>query len=268
MISSNRFYRATDRQMDILELVYKFRFINRHQIQKYLNHKDARRINAWLKDLVEHRYLGRIYSRKLLENTKPAIYFLSHEGIGWVRANHYEDEPEKVKRFYQDKHASQRFINHCVALVDLILQYKEIDDRTNYEHLPSTSSELWYEEELKNIRPDAYIERSRGKSDKYYSFFLELFDYYIPMYALRYKIDKYIELRGETDSWDIFSSDFKSIQVRMVFTNQQKLNKLGKYIQQQLDDMYVEGITFALTTYKKVAEKGIGAEIWQEVGTE
>ncbi len=53
----------TGKQIEIIDLVYKFRFINRTQIQKILNHKDPRRINAWLKELVEYKYLGRIYSK-------------------------------------------------------------------------------------------------------------------------------------------------------------------------------------------------------------
>src|SRR5258708_39847145 len=100
---------------DILELVYKFRFINRKQIQKIFGYKDPKSVNVLLKELVKHNYLGRIYSNKLLENTKPAIYFLANEGIGWVRINYFEDHPERVKRFYRDKHASQRFIDHSIA---------------------------------------------------------------------------------------------------------------------------------------------------------
>ena len=90
MIRDDDSTRLTFEQMDVLELVYKFRFINRRQIQKILGHKHPRRINVWLKKLVENNYLGRIYSHKLLENTKPAIYYLNNEGISWVRANHYE----------------------------------------------------------------------------------------------------------------------------------------------------------------------------------
>ena len=43
----------TRRQEEILTLIYRFRFINRIQLQRYFNHKDARRINTWLRDLVK-----------------------------------------------------------------------------------------------------------------------------------------------------------------------------------------------------------------------
>ena len=52
MIITDDYIIPSDKQMDILELVYKFRFINRKQIQYLMGHKDARRINASLKDLL------------------------------------------------------------------------------------------------------------------------------------------------------------------------------------------------------------------------
>ena len=46
----------TPKQQEIPKLIYKFRFLNRIQIQTLLNHKDKRRINSWLKDLSEKEY--------------------------------------------------------------------------------------------------------------------------------------------------------------------------------------------------------------------
>ncbi len=268
MIITDDYIIPTDKQMDILEFVYKFRFINRKQIQYLMGHKDARRINAWLKDLVEYKYLGRIYSHKLLENTKPAIYFLANEGIGWVRVNHFEDEPHKVKRFYQDKHASERFINHCVALCDLYIKWRPLKFEKDERYLISTSTELWYDEELKNIRPDAHIEDDRGEGFK--TSFLDLIEPYVPMYAIRYKIDQYIEFRSNTDRWDVYCGYPKeAFIIRFILPNQGKLNRVKKYIQKRLNEIYdIEDLTFLLATHQKAMENGSTDEIWQEVKEE
>ena len=125
----------TTKQKEIIDLIYKFRFINRHQIQRLFNHKDARRINTWLRDLVDKQYLGRIYSHKLLENTKPAIYYLANNGIIFIRSakgEEYQTEYEQldfkhVKKFYEDKHASQIFIDHCIAIAEFYTQLKEAE---------------------------------------------------------------------------------------------------------------------------------------------
>ena len=45
----------TKKQLEILTLLYRFRFLNRSQIQKLLNHKKISRINIWLKDLADKK---------------------------------------------------------------------------------------------------------------------------------------------------------------------------------------------------------------------
>lgn len=258
----------TDEYHKILGLVYKFRFINSRQIQKIFGHKVPRRINPWLKELTEHKYLGRIYHRnKLLENTKPAIYYLDNQGIGWVRSNHFEDEPQKVKRFYQDKTASERFRNHCIAVCDLYVNgmppKKNEDD--GYHFSPLT--ELWENEELRNIRPDAHI--TIWVKNDITTYFLDLIESYVPMYAIKYKIDEYIELRSETDRWDVYSygDDFENVVIRFILPNQSKLNRVGKYIQERMNESYdIENMKFMLTTYKKAVEKGINDKsIWKVI---
>ena len=49
----------TKKQETILTLIFTFRFINSKQIQEFLQHKDHRRINSWLKDLTEKEYVER-----------------------------------------------------------------------------------------------------------------------------------------------------------------------------------------------------------------
>lgn len=267
-------YRPTDEQMEILELVYKFRFINRKQIQKAMGHKDPRRINAWLKDLVEHKYLGRIYSHKLLENTKPAIYYLDNQGIGWVRANYYEDRPERIKRFYQDKTASERFITHCTNLAEIYTQWipfktpaqrrKEKTEEVDEYHF-TTSTEMWYEEDVKAIRPDAHMEY--WHKETIHTNFLELIELYVPMYAIRYKIDQYIDFVSDTDRWDIYNGGGKYFIVKLIFPNQQKLNRIARYIQNKFNESYdVESLVFMLTTYEKTLAEGVeNKNIWKRI---
>ena len=41
----------TPKQLEIILLLYKFRFIKKNQFKTLLKHKDIRHINSWLKDL-------------------------------------------------------------------------------------------------------------------------------------------------------------------------------------------------------------------------
>jgi hypothetical protein len=64
----------TTKQQEILKLLYRFRFVDRIQVQAFLHHKDKGRVSAWLKDLREKQYIGWIYSTDFTEKAKPAIY--------------------------------------------------------------------------------------------------------------------------------------------------------------------------------------------------
>src|SRR5258708_20997867 len=76
----------TQQQQRILILLYRFRFLNRLHIQKFLHHKDKKTINVWLKDLKEKEYICRIYDDETFgENTKLAVYYIDIQGISFLK---------------------------------------------------------------------------------------------------------------------------------------------------------------------------------------
>lgn len=280
----------TNKQQEIINLVFKFRFINRKQIQTILNHKDAKRINVWLKDMVEKQYLGRIYSNKLLENTKPAIYYLKSNGILYVRYNmggnygadeDYEFEFKHIKKFYEDKNASETFINHSVTICDFYIQFKEYEKtkkNLTYEYATKTELMAQYQisddlEEIREYLPDVHIERIKETEKEYNSktFFLDLIDPHVPRYALRYKVKQYIKLFVSKDweyRFDGSDSKFPGI---LIFLPNEKVQKfLSKYIQKELDDTYedIDDMVFRLTTTHKALTIGVLKEIWEVITRE
>lgn len=304
----------TEKQKEIMDLVYKFRFINRRQIQKLFNHKDARRINTWLKDLVEKKYLGRIYSHKLLENTKPAIYFLNNNGIIWVRYEkgmEYGADTEQLdikylKKFYEDKHASESFISHCITIFEFFIQLKEAEKDANKDFIEKrkklkdydeeldkklnyyveTKTEMWIQKELhisskedfneiKQSIPDLYFEKFKypgggGKMESN-TYFIELFDPRVPKYGIKYRIKQYIKLKEEGKWKHTYTGmDGKFPIIILVFPHFRKMNSMVQYIRDQLERSYEsDGLIFLLTTYQK-AMTGIvdNPKIWQEIKEE
>ncbi len=260
----------TNKQQEIVDLVHKYRFANRIQIQRSLKHKDARRINAWLKELTDWGYLGRIYSNKLLENTKPAIYYLSTEGIAYLKEYKHFSINE-VKKFYEDKNRSQTFIDHCVFICELLTGLKTYDNEIRtYKIL--TKEQLIRNEHLKELKPDAYIVLYKKKTKKskaaeiYSRNFLDLFDPGIPRYAIRYRINQYIKYHEE-ESWKEYADNFPYII--LIFPTQQKQNQFVKFIKKELTEgLFTQGMTFLLTTYQKAKENGLTSGIWQEAREE
>lgn len=289
--------KITDKEKEILDLVFRFRFINRKQIQRLFNHKDPKRINVWLKDLVDKNFLGRIYSHKLLENTKPAIYYLNNNGIVWVKyekANEFGNDDEielkYIKKYYQDKKASTTYINHCVTLSEFYVQFKEQERKENegrkkpkLEYRFETKSEMWITRqrelygkdfnEVKNYIPDLYLEKFKdpeGNRMDSTTFFIELFDPKVPRYAIKYKIQQFVELKEEEKEWKYryAGMDNKFPLILLVFSNQPKLNGLVQFINDEIAYSYAnEGLCFYATTYQKAMTQTLlaGPKIWKEI---
>jgi len=247
------YYHLTNREKEIVELVYKFRFINRHQIQKILNHKDARRINAWLKILTQANFFGRIYSHKLLENTKPAIYYLSGVGIQYIKEIN-KLELRDVKKFYQDKNASQKFIDHCINISEFYTKMRAYERTTDNKYLLFTKTECYTNELLSELKPDLYITKTENK--KITRFFLDILDPHVPRYALRYRIKQYIEF------YDEWYEEEKFPYVLLVLPDQKKMRHLMKYAAKQDFD---EGLKFQFATIDNLLKEDVTKITWKGI---
>ncbi len=111
----------TLRQRLILMLLYAFRFINSKQIQEFLKHKDHRRINSWLKDLVNKGYIERDFKQVYGTLTKPAIYYLTTLGRKDIKEGHVYHSPHYLKKISRDNKSSKAFRIKCQIIADWYL---------------------------------------------------------------------------------------------------------------------------------------------------
>src|SRR5579864_1383619 len=111
----------TKKQHIILLLIYIFRFVNRKQIQEFLDHRDHRRINAWLKDLTTKQYIERDFKVVYGILTKPAVYNLTTKGRKYIKESFRYHMPVYLKRIARDKDASKAFRIKCQIIADWYL---------------------------------------------------------------------------------------------------------------------------------------------------
>ena len=71
------------RQVEILILLHRFRYLSRPQIQTMLGHKTWAKVIIWLNDLTDQHYIYRYYEPKLAG--KPAIYCLDKASVRYLR---------------------------------------------------------------------------------------------------------------------------------------------------------------------------------------
>jgi hypothetical protein len=166
--------KLTKKQQEILRLLYRFRFLNRIQIQAFLEHKDPKTINMWLRDLRAKGYVEWIYSTHFAEKTKPAIYYLGLNGVRYLRTvtRKSKDDgeivespaypPDELRKRYKEPTRSQTFIDRCVLIADCALAL-EHEDAVN--EAKGKKLHYYYQTEA-----DYLLERS------YYHFILDIDD--------------------------------------------------------------------------------------------
>jgi len=129
---------VTKKQRDIVDLLYSYRFLNRIQIQTFLKHKDYKTINLWLRDLLDKQYVGRIFSTDFAERTKPAIYYLSLNGIKHLKSMDFHSIEELAKR-YREPTRSQTYIDRCLLLADCAIALEQARNEDDCHKVGITS---------------------------------------------------------------------------------------------------------------------------------
>ncbi len=238
---------STNKQKQIIQLILQFRYLNSKQIQKLLNHKDPKTINTWLKDLTNNKYLGRDYTKTFGLNHIPAIYYLTVNGIRYLKKEGLINS-EYAKRLYGDKDKSDTFKNHHIFLANIFLQL----NLSIYTYV--SQSQLWEYEELKNLKIDAYIKKStKGLTKRY---FLNLFDKYSSNYLMEYVLKQYIKLHHSNKWKEVINSKYFP-EVLFILPNTQKLS-----ITRSLIKKLHPSFKISLTTEKQLETKGFTSDIW------
>lgn len=251
----------TSKQHEILKLLYKYRFLNRTQIQTILRHKDKRRITSWLKDLREKQYIAWHYnSNDFIARAKPATYYLSLNGIRYLRGLNVYPAQELRKR-YKEPTRTQDFIDQCLLIADscLLLQNKNTDELRYTCVLPSNyldpANEHHYLDELS---PHLLFSKQQGTVTTNY--LLENIPTTLPRYQLRKRLKDYVEYLA--DEWDEANGPSPIVlficpaTVDVLYVKR----RIKLLLSEQSD---VESIR--VTTIDKVRSLGVASMIWEEV---
>lgn len=224
--------KLTKKQQEILQLLYRFRFLNRIQIQALLGHKDRKTINLWLRDLKAKGYVEWIYSTHFAEKTKPAVYYLALNGVRYLRtlttkANGEDDEvdivplypPEELRKRYKEPTRSQTYIDRCILVADcaIALERQNTADETEGKKLryySQTEADYLLEWSYYHfvldiddepIHPNLIFCQDKlnkdGKEDQTIeSYILEVFDPTLPRYRMKKRLGDYVKLLDDEGS--------------------------------------------------------------------
>lgn len=231
----------TPKQQEILKLIYRYRFLDRIQIQTFLNHKNKKNINTWLKDLTDKQILGRHYTNTIKENTKPAIYYLIAKSKPFLTTDP-DINQDILKRLYRDKKSSEKLINHSVLLADYYFRQIKILDSRELQFL--TKTDLVGRDLLPPNLPDAYI--SIKDQNDINRCFLEIIDEGTPRFILRTKIQMYIEYCA-SNTWQA-STGYQMPDILLLCPNNTIKDFLHKHLARALEQDPDINIEFYLST--------------------
>ena len=245
----------TNKQQIILTLLLTFRFLNSKQIQQLLNHKDHRRINSWLKDMLEKEYLERDFKPIYGILTKPAVYFLTAKGRKHLKDSYAYYLPKYLKKISRDKDVSKGFRIKCqiigdwylmlfppeksksIPIVDTLLHV--LTSGKQAETIPLNTWQFFTPAIypsfilLEKIKPDAYVRRKTKEGITRSLLFV--LDAYVPRVMLQYFIKKIFATLDE-EYWE--TDDIDALHVYLLCPNNMVIIYLRRLLKSFLERYY------------------------------
>lgn len=144
--------RLNSKQIELLQILYKFRFATAELISAY-QEQSKQYTNIRLKILCEQGYVSKNYDSSYKINRRPATYYLLPDAIKLLKKD-ADLDPKGLHLLYYNRRAKQPFINHHTRLMRLCLKFEKLfgDDLDVY-----TSTELAEQKQLPTPRPDFFL---------------------------------------------------------------------------------------------------------------
>lgn len=270
------------RQKEILDLLYKYRFLNRIQIQAMLNQKDYKNTNLWLKDLRAKQYVEWIYSTHFAEKTKPAVYYLGINAIRHFRQNGLH--AEHILKYYRESGRSQAFISRCILLADACIAFQQANRAIDAVGRKAKKDDIWFNYETEAEYTDGGYYEFLNDTDIHphlcyakigydedfqevpvAGYIVEVFDPTLPRYSMRRRLKDYVQfLDGE--EWQTETEEDKPPIALFVCQTKADMIYCKRATKKLLEDTWeTENIHMRFATVESVKTQGFRARIWEEV---
>lgn len=246
----------TKQQLDILKLLYRFRFVNSRQVQLNLNQKNQRQARRALDALLRRQYIGRRYSAEDSLRGRYATYFLRSEGIRLLRGHQPGVSSRILHNIHKDQKASNKFARHQLGVGDCDLEFARLyGDRLEF----FTRSELADYDYLLSPPPDAFMRLREGAVIK--RFFLECYESNTPFSVLQQRVRAYLDYAGE-GVWED-ATDTKLPAVLAVCESKALQHKLLKAIRREFSYGSAATLPIYTTTKQLLGAASSHSAIWR-----
>lgn len=246
----------TNKQLEILLFLYRFRFLTTSQIQKLFHDKRPRVVQRLLKDLVQKRYIHSNYSRQVFaKNTKPAVFSLLPKSREILKDQSKCDIYE-LGRLYKERERTEFFIEHSLFIADLYLTFKSQASKKEPVYF-STKADLSGYTYFPSPAPDAFISIKEKEATRH--FFLFLIDENMSLSKIKARIKNFF-MYARTNNWEKGTGYQTEPQYLIICPNDYIKRRVYTYISNSIP---LE--SYYLTTKETIKQKGLTPDIWQKV---
>ena len=238
-------------QLEVLELLYRFRFGSNDLIARYFGKKDRSFVFKRLSILLEQDLIGKRFDSSYRIQGKPAAYYLTPAGARVLQERRKPDEDAiNIKAIYKDKTVKDDFVRHCL---DIFAIYNRLKAQYGDRLKLFTKANLNYErfDYFPHPLPDAYIRLRLDGEDK--QFFLDVYYDGQPFFAAVRKIKKYADY-AEGGEWEETGTELPKVLAVC------ESSSLQKRLQKRMVSLGDEELIFALTTKARLL--GEEARVW------
>lgn len=190
-------------QIEILGLLYKYRFGSRQLIAESLKVKAGSNIYEKLNVLIKHGFVAKRYDKSLRLQGLPAAYYLTPKGLKTLQsldAWNYITEAT-IRSSYRDKNISQSLINHTLD----VYSYTNMLAKTYPTLKVFTRRDMSRYSYFPNNPPDAFLSLKTGEETTPKRFFFDFMSDDTPRSVIAKRIAQYMQFFSDGE-WDATNS--------------------------------------------------------------
>lgn len=218
-------------QLEVLELLYRFRFGSSDLIAQSFGKTNGAFMYKRLKIMVEQGYIGKRFDSSYRIKGKPAAYYSLPTGVKALKATNEDADPKII---YKDKTVSEQFVGHSLGIFAV---YNLLNALYGDQLKFFTKSDLRTYDYFPQPLPDAFVALKSNSGVK--RFFLDKFDSDVPYFALNKRLKQYVDYADNGD-WEVTDSEFPAILFICADQKQEK-RLLGRTA--SLDEELIMGTT-------------------------
>ena len=245
-----------DKQILILKLLYKFRFLTVGLLQSAQGHKYQATHNDRLKVLYDQKYIGRHYNDSYRIDRRYAEYFILPDGINALKSLNIF-KPTVLNNLYKDKTAKPQFIAHSLGIFELYNTVRRLYPNTFSFY---TKIELTGREDMPDLLPDANLKPLDSLKTK--EFYLDSVDDLAQLLFVKRKITSYIK-HCDSDEWQDTGKPYPEVLLVTELESTEKT--LHKYIEKKLSYSGVDMKFHTATKESLIESQSTDEKIWHQV---